>query len=424
MREAAVFSKCAWRLIPFLGLLYVANFLDRVNVGFAALTMNSDIGLSAEAYGLGAGMFFIGYFFFEVPSNLAMEKFGARLWLFRIMLTWGLVSMATAFVHGPVSFFVARFLLGACEAGFFPGVILYLTYWFPAATRGQFNALFLSAIMVANIVGSPLSGLILHVTGGLAGLKNWQWLFLIEGLPSCILAFATLAYLPSKPANARWLSAEEKDVVAVALTRDDIPHGKLKDCLGDLRIWVLALADFGIVLGVYGIGLWLPQMVKALGFDDLQTGFIVAVPYLATMIAMIVWARISDRRGERIRHVMLPSLLAAASLIGAALLGSSLWTVFALTLATMGIYAALAVFWALPQSFLGGTAAAAAIALVNSVANLGGFLRPTIVGYLKAATGGYAAAMGALAAGLIMTVVVIAAVSRSISAPKPVTVLS
>lgn len=424
MSESAVFSKCAWRLIPFLGLLYVANFLDRVNVGFAALTMNADIGLTAETYGIGAGMFFIGYFFFEVPSNLAMEKFGARLWMFRIMLTWGLVSMATAFVKGPVGFFVARFLLGACEAGFFPGVILYLTYWFPAATRGQFNALFLSAIMVANIIGAPVSGYILHATDGIAGLRNWQWLFLIEGLPSIVLGFVTLLYLPSKPADAAWLSEAEKETIHTALARDDIPHGKLRDCFADLRIWVLAVADFGIVLAIYGLGLWLPQMVKAQGFDDLQTGFVVAVPYLATMIGMIAWARVSDRRGERIRCVILPSLLAAASLTAAALLGGSLWTVLALTLATMGIYAAIAVFWALPQSFLGGTAAAAAIALVNSVANLGGFLGPTIVGYLKDATGGYAAAMGALAAGLLMTVVVIAAVSRSISSTKPAAVLS
>jgi ACS family tartrate transporter-like MFS transporter len=423
MSEAAVFSKCAWRLIPFMGLLYVANFLDRVNVGFAALTMNADIGLNAEAYGLGAGMFFIGYFFFEVPSNVAMEKFGARLWIFRIMLTWGVVSMATAFVTGPVSFFILRFLLGACEAGFFPGMILYLTYWFPASSRGQFNALFLSAIMVANIIGAPVSGAILHWTGGLGGLKSWQWLFLLEGLPSCILAFVTLLYLPSKPTDAKWLSVEEKGIVATALSRDDLPHRDLRAGLLDLRIWMLALADFGIILTVYGIGLWLPQMVKALGFDDLQTGFVVAVPYVATMIAMIVWARVSDARGERIRHIVQPALIAAASLLIAAFLGASVWTVVALTVATMGVYAALVVLWTLPQSFLGGTAAAGAIALVNCVANLGGFLGPTVVGYLKQATGSYATAMGFLSMGLVMTAIVIMGISRSIPAPKPAAVV-
>lgn len=423
MSEAAVFSKCAWRLIPFMGLLYVANFLDRVNVGFAALAMNADIGLNAEAYGLGAGMFFIGYFFFEVPSNVAMEKFGARFWIFRIMLSWGVVSMATAFATGPVSFFVLRFLLGACEAGFFPGMILYLTYWFPAATRAQFNALFLSAIVVANIFGAPLSGYVLHAAGGWGIFKNWQWLFLIEGLPSCILAFAALFYLPSKPDNAKWLSAEEKRIVTAAVARDDLPHHDLRTGLRDIRVWLLALADFGIIIALYGIGLWLPQIVKSLGFDDLQTGFVVAVPYVATMIAMIAWARISDARGERIRHIVQPALLAAVSLAAAAMLGASLWSVLALTLATIGIYAALVVFWTLPQSFLGGPAAAGAIALVNSVANLGGFLGPTIVGYLKAATGTYTAAMGIFAAGLIMTIVVLWTVSRSIPALKPAVML-
>lgn len=423
MSEAAVFSKCAWRLIPFMGLLYVANFLDRVNVGFAALAMNADIGLNAEAYGLGAGMFFIGYFFFEVPSNVAMEKFGARLWIFRIMLSWGVVSMATAFATGPVSFFVLRFLLGACEAGFFPGMILYLTYWFPAATRAQFNALFLSAIVVANIFGAPLSGYVLHAAGGWGIFKNWQWLFLIEGLPSCILAFAALFYLPSKPENAKWLSAEEKRIVTAAVARDDLPHHDLRTGLSDIRVWLLALADFGIIIALYGIGLWLPQIVKSLGFDDLQTGFVVAVPYVATMIAMIGWARISDARGERIRHIVQPALLAAVNLAAAAMLGASLWSVLALTLATIGIYAALVVFWTLPQSFLGGTAAAGAIALVNSVANLGGFLGPTIVGYLKAATGTYTAAMGIFAGGLIMTIVVLWTVSRSIPALKPAVML-
>jgi ACS family tartrate transporter-like MFS transporter len=302
-------------------------------------------------------------------------------------------------------------------------MILYLTYWFPASSRGRFNALFLSAIMVANIIGAPISGAILHWTGGLGGLKSWQWLFLLEGLPSCILAFVTLLYLPSKPTDAKWLSVEEKGIVATALSRDDLPHRDLRAGLLDLRIWMLALADFGIILTVYGIGLWLPQMVKALGFSDLQTGFVVAVPYAATMIAMIVWARVSDARGERIRHIVQPALIAAASLLMAAFLGASVWTVVALTVATMGVYAALVVLWTLPQSFLGGTAAAGAIALVNCVANLGGFLGPTIVGYLKAATGTYTAAMGFFAGGLIMTVVVIMALSRSIPASKPVVVV-
>ena len=406
-----------------MGLLYVANFLDRVNVGFAALTMNADIGLDARAYGLGAGMFFIGYFFFEVPSNVALEKFGARFWIFRIMLTWGVVSMATAFATGPISFFVLRFLLGACEAGFFPGMILYLTYWFPAATRGRFNAMFLSAIMVANIVGAPVSGFILQSAGGIAGLKSWQWLFLLEGLPSCILAFVTLVYLPSRPADAKWLSAGEKNIVAAAIVRDDLPHHSLREGLSDPRIWLLSLADFGIILTVYGVGLWLPQIVKELGFSNATTGLIVAAVNVATMVAMIAWARTSDARGERIRHIIWPALVAAAALTVSAVMGAGVGTVFALTVATIGVYAALVVLWTLPQSFFGGTAAAGAIALVNSIANLGGFFGPTIVGFLKQETGSYGYAMGFLAIGLGVTVAAIVTLSRSISAAKPAAVV-
>jgi ACS family tartrate transporter-like MFS transporter len=417
--EAAVFSRCAWRLIPFMGLLYVCNFLDRVNVGFAALTMNRDIGLSAQAYGLGAGMFFIGYFFCEVPSNLIMEKVGARLWMFRIMFTWGLVSMATAFARGPVSFYVLRFLLGVCEAGFFPGMILYLTYWFPAASRGQFSALFLSAILVANIIGSPISGYILTVAGGVAGLKSWQWLFLLEAIPSLIFGMVTLFYLPDRPAKARWLSDAEKTLIHDALARDEIVPGTLRDGLSNYRIWLLCLADVGLITATYGLALWLPQIVKAMGFDNLQTGFLVAIPYAVAIVAMIWWARTSDANGERLWHVALPALLASAGLVAAAMVGTGIWAMLALTVATLGIYAAVAVMWTLPQSILGGTAATAAIALVNSVGNLGGFAGPAIAGYLKDATGGYSAAMLVFAAGLAMSAAVTIAMSRFIPDTKP-----
>jgi ACS family tartrate transporter-like MFS transporter len=422
--EAKLFSRCAWRLIPFMGLLYVANFLDRVNVGFAALTMNKDIGLSAQAYGLGAGMFFIGYFFCEVPSNLIMEKVGARLWMFRIMVTWGLVSMATAFARGPVSFYVLRFLLGVCEAGFFPGMILYLTYWFPAASRGQFSALFLSAILVANIVGSPISGFILSAAGGVAGLKSWQWLFVLEAVPSLILGVVTLFYLPDRPAKARWLSGEEKKLIHEALARDELPAHSLRDGLSDYRIWLLCVADVGIITATYGLALWLPQIVKAMGFDDLQTGFVVAVPYAFAIVGMVVWARISDANGERFWHVALPALLAAAGLVAAVMTGSGAWSLLALGVATVGIYAAVAVMWTLPQSVLGGTGAAVSIALVNSVGNLGGFAGPAIAGYLKAATGSYSPAMLVFAAGLAMTAAVTIAMWRFIPAAKAAIVAS
>jgi ACS family tartrate transporter-like MFS transporter len=326
-------------------------------------------------------------------------------------------------VQGAAGFFIVRFLLGACEAGFFPGVILYLTYWFPAASRGRFNGLFLSAIMISNIIGSPVSGWILHSLGGVGGFKGWQWLFFIEALPSFVLAFVTLAVLPSKPSDASWLSAAEKQTIATALGQDDIQHASLHEGLRDPRIWLLSLADFGIVLGVYGIGLWLPQIVAALGFGTLQTGFIVAVPYLVTIVAMIGWARISDRRGERVWHIIQPALLAAASLLAASLLGASIWTVVVLTVATAAIYAALAVLWTLPPAFRGGTAAAGAIALVNAIANLGGFLGPIIVGYLKQSTGGYSAPMAVLALGLLMTALIIFMMARALPVPKPMAVL-
>lgn len=411
-QENAVFAKCARRLIPFMGLLYVANFLDRANVSFAALSMNRDIGLSAHAYGVGAGVFFIGYFLFEVPSNVILEKVGARLWMCRIMLSWGVVSMATAFSRDAYSFAALRFLLGLSEAGFFPGMILYLTYWFPAATRGQFNALFLAAIVVANIVGGPVSGYILGATAGLGGLHGWQWLFVLEGVPSCLLAVAVLCFLPDRPVSARWLSDKEKKVIVAALARDVIPQGRLSDCFADPRVWVLSLADLGIVSALYGTGLWLPQMIKALGFSDLQTGIVVALPYTATMVAMVWWAHRSDRSGERIGHIVAPALLAAAGLGATALLGASPWSVVSLSLACMGIYSALTVFWTLPQSFLGGTAGAAAIALVNALGNLGGFFGPTLVGYLKDATGTYSLAMAALAVGLVATAIIITAIGR------------
>jgi ACS family tartrate transporter-like MFS transporter len=420
--EARILAKAAWRLIPFMGLLYVVNFLDRVNVGFAALTMNRDIGLDAQAYGWGAGMFFIGYFFFEVPSNVIQERVGARFWVFRIMLTWGVISMATALARGPLSFYALRFLLGAAEAGFFPGMMLYLTYWFPPATRAQFNSLFLASILVANIFGSPISGFILGL-GGARGLHGWQWLFILEGLPSCILAFAVLAWLPDNPSRADWLSDGEKKILAAAHARDEVASAGLRVGLLDPRVWILAAADFGIILALYGVGLWLPQIVKAMGFSNLETGFVVAMPYIAAMLAMIAWARSSDRRRERTLHIAIPALLAAASLIASALLGANLWAVITLTLATMGIYAALVVFWALPTSFLGGTAAAGGIALINAIANLGGFLGPYLMGWLKEKTGGYETGMAVLAVGLISAVLIVLALSRRIAALRPVVVL-
>jgi ACS family tartrate transporter-like MFS transporter len=417
--ENKVFAKAAWRIIPFMMLLYVANFLDRVNVGFAALTMNKDLAIDSEAFGIVGGIFFVGYFLFEVPSNVILEKVGARFWIFRIMLTWGIVSMATAFVRGPESLGVLRFLLGVAEAGFFPGVIFYLGMWFPAAMRARYVGLFLCAIALANIVGAPVSGLILGVDG-VWGLRGWQWLFLLEGLPSFFLAFAVLVWLPNGPGDARWLNDDERAVIDARLKAEPAhAHHALWPMLRDPRVWALAIPDFGIVLSTYGVGLWLPQIVKGLGFSNLGVGGVVALVYVASSIATILWCLSSDRAGERIYHVAVASVIGAGGLIAAAFTQGSIVCVFALAIGMSGTLAAISVFWSLPSSFLGQTAAAGGIALINSLANLAGFAGPYLMGWLKTATGGYAAGLGVLGGGLLMTAVTILLVGRTLGLRAP-----
>jgi len=410
-----VFARAAWRLIPFMALLYIVSFLDRVNVGFAALTMNRDLGFSPEVYGFGAGIFFFGYFLFEVPSNIILEKVGARLWICRIMVTWGLVSMATAFVHGALNFYVLRFVLGLAEAGFFPGMVLYLTYWFPSATRARFISMFLAAVPLASVVGAPVSGFILGVEGRL-GLHGWQWLFLLEGLPSVLLGLAVLVWMPDRPSAAAWLNDGEKRAVAAALA-GEAPgtHTDLLPMLRDPRVWLLTVPDFGIVLGLYGLNLWLPQMVKEMGFSNLETGFVVAAPYLVSSVVMVLWGQSSDARNERIWHTAAAALVGAAGLAGAALLHAPLAVLVALTVAACGIYAALSVFWTLPTSYLGGTAAAGGIALINSISNTGGFFGPYLMGWLKGHTGGYSAGLGVLAGAQVIAAVLVVALGRALA---------
>jgi len=413
--ESKVFAKATWRLIPFMVLLYVVAYLDRVNVGSAALTMNKDLGLSPEIFGMGAGIFFWGYFLFEVPSNIILEKVGARLWICRIMLTWGVVSMANAFATGPVSFYAVRFLLGLAEAGFFPGMVLYLTYWFPSVHRARLIALFLAAVPLANVVGAPLSGFILQMDG-YRHLHGWQWLFLLEGAPSILLGLAILWIMPNGPQDAKWLDDGERGEIASALAAEPHPaHTKLLPMFLDPRVWLLAIPDFGIVLGLYGVNLWLPQIVREMGYSILQTSFIGALPYLAAVFAMVLWGLSSDKRHERIWHVATASLLGAAGLVAAALLHGHVAVLLSLTVAVCGTYAALAVFWTLPPSFLGGTAAAGGIALINSISNLGGFFGPAIMGWLKQHTGSFAAGMGALALGMIVAAVMVVMVGRTIT---------
>ncbi len=402
-----ILARAAWRLIPFMALMYVASFLDRVNVSFAALQMNQELGFSPQVYGFASGIFFWGYFFFEVPSNLMLQKVGARLWMCRICVTWGILSMLQAFVKDPVSFSILRFLLGAAEAGLYPGMILYMTYWFPQSTRARFIALFLGGVPLSNVIGAPLSGWLLGISG--YGLSGWQWMLILEGIPSLLCGIATLWVLPDGPAKAKWLNAEEKEIVAARLTADRIDDSKngalhgFREMLLDKRIWLLIIPDFSIVIALYGLNLWQPQMIKAMGYTNLQTGFIVALPYLLAIGAMVTLGISSDRSGERPGHVAFSAFAGAAGMLGAVWLASHGLIILSLCVACSGIYAALAVFWTLPSSMLRGTAAAGGLALLNSFSNLGGFFGPYLMGWAKEQTGNYTLGMSLLAGMLVLS---------------------
>ena len=396
-----VFAKCARRLIPFMVLLQVVYVLDRVNVGFAALTMNRDLGFSPTVFGFGAGVFFIGYFLFAVPANLILRRVGARRWMFFIMAAWGAMSAAGAFVQGPMSFYVLRFLLGVAEAGFIPGMVLYLTYWFPQSYRARFTAIFIAASPLSSIIGGPLSGLVLGLDGN-GGFYGWQWLFLLEGLPACVLAFVTLQFLPDDPKDAAWLTSDERRTIVQGLAVEDTAeHHDFWLALHDPRLFAFGLVLLGIYMALFAYVLWLPQIVKAMGFSNRATGFVTALPYVVSMIGMILWGRSSDARDERVWHVVLATLLAAAGFIAASLAQSYILVLVALTVAASAGFAALGPFYSLLSSFLRGTAAAGGIALVNAIGTgVGGFAGPIVVGILKEETGGYASGMAALAIGL------------------------
>ena len=400
--ETAVLRKVAWRLVPFMGLLYFTAYLDRVNVGFAALTMNQDVGLSAAAYGLGAGIFFIGYFLFEVPSNLILEKVGARRWIARIMVTWGLLSAAMAFVDRPMMFYIVRFLLGVAEAGFFPGMILYLTYWFPWAQRGRIVAMFMLAIPLSSVLGAPVSTALLGTS--VFGLKGWQTMFLLEGLPAVILGVVVFFRMTDRPSVASWLSADEKATLQRALDRAVAVPGKghlegLGAALSNLQVWRFALVYFGVIMGNYGLGFWLPQIVKGLGgLTNVQTGWLTALPYLLGAGATVFWGRHADATQERVWHFVLPAGLASLSFLTAALVPDPVVQFAALCAGTVGVTCAAPMFWAFPTRFLRASAAAGGIALINSVGNLAGYAGPSIMGFMKEATGAYGAGLLALAA--------------------------
>jgi MFS transporter, ACS family, tartrate transporter len=386
--DQVIAEKTTWRLAPLLMVCYFVAFLDRVNVSIAALSMNADLHFDSAIFGFGAGIFFVGYFIFEVPSNLVLEKLGARVWIARIMFSWGLVSAAMALVWNEPSFYAARFLLGAAEAGFFPGVLLYLTYWFTAEHRARMIGLFMAAVPISGVIGSPLSGWLLGLEGTL-GMHGWQWLFILEGLPSMLLSVVVWFCLTDRPSQAGWLTEAERERLETIIERerahrDSVRKYGLGEALMNGRVLALSGLYLGLVTGLYGVTFWLPQIVKGFGgLSNLEVGFIAALPTLAAAIVMVAWTRHSDRTRERPWHVALPAFVGCLGLTASAYVSNPVLSTIALGVALIGIYAAIATSWTLPSAFLSGTAAAGGLALINSIGNLGGFVGPYFMGWIK-----------------------------------------
>jgi len=410
--------KVRWRLIPFLFLLYIVAYLDRVNVGFAAIDMNRDLGFSAAVYGMGSGVFFLSYTLLEVPSNLMLTRFGPRLWIARIMFTWGVFSTAMIFVNGAVAFYVLRFLLGAAEAGFFPGIIFYLTHWFPARERARAVGLFMTATAMAGVIGAPISSALLQFDG-VFGLKGWQWLFLIEGLPAILLVPVVLMTMTERPADATWLTTDERDwlsrEMAVEQAQTAHAHVTLRGALLSARLWVVSVPYLCIVIAFYGVSFWLPQIVQAnSGLGSATVVLLSAIPYVAATIGLVVVGASSDRYAERRWHVAVPCLIGAAGFVLTVIAPQTLAVALAaLSMAAFGIWGTLGPFWTLPTAFLRGTAAAGGIALVNSVGNVGGFIGPILVGWIRESTGQFAPGLLTLAGILVLGAVVVVTMPRS-----------
>ena len=392
------------RIVPLLAVAYFFNYIDRTNVGFAALTMNRDLGLTNAEFGSAAGAFFLGYCLLEVPSNLALYRFGARRWLARIMISWGLLSAATAFVTGPNSYFWLRTLAGAAEAGFFPGVLFYLTSWFPRENRVRVLAWFTVAIPLSSVVGGPVSVALLAMEG-ILGLHGWQWLFLIEGLPACIMGVITLYVLRDTPAEADWLSAEERTALLDTLEREQVakPRKDILAALGDLRVWLMTGILFTYWLGINGIGLWLPLILKGKGLDDVSVGFLSAVPYLVASVAMIFWARHMDRTGQHMLNLMATCLLAAVGFVISVVFPALVPSMIGITLAVIGLSSTRPAFYSLPARYLTGASAAAGMAFINSVGSLSGYVAPWMMGVVKDATGSFDLGLVALALMLVVS---------------------
>jgi len=402
----AALSKARRKLIPFLFVLYLVAYIDRINLGFASLQMNRELGLSEAVFGMGAGLFFLGYSIFEVPSNLILARVGARLWIARIMISWGIAAMAMIAVRGAASFFALRFILGLAEAGFFPGVILYLTFWFPAREQARAVALFMTATALAGVIAGPVSGALLELHG-LAGLSGWQWLFILEGLPAVILGVLVLRILPDGPNEAVWLEVDERIALYSRLERE---HGRstqkrshsLADAISNSTVWILSLVYFAIVFGLYGVTFWLPQIIQTFGTrSDFEIGVLSAIPFFGAAVAMVLVGRASDLSGERRWHLAVSAAVGAAGLLLAATTRAPVLSLGALSLAAVGIWGTFGPFWAMPPEFLSGTAAAGAIALINSIGNLGGFAGPYVVGLVKQTTHSFAGGMLLMAASLV-----------------------
>jgi D-galactonate transporter len=429
--EQRTIAKVSARLVPFLIVCYFAAYMDRVNVGFGAVTMTRDLGLSASAFGFGAGIFFLAYFLFEVPSNLFLERVGARKWIARIMFTWGVISGATAFIEGENSFYFVRVLLGIAEAGFFPGIIFYLTLWFPAVYRARIIGSFMAAIPLSTVIGAPLSGLLLGLDG-VMGMKGWQWLFLLEALPSLVLSVVVFFYLTDRPADATWLEPDERAWLVARLQqehtlRETARRYSVTEALMNPKVLALSVVYFGAVATNYGLSFFLPQIVKGFGVSNLQAGLVTALPYVVGAIGIVWWGRHSDRTLERRLHLAFALFIASAGIAASTALSDPTMKMAALSIAGFGIFSCLPVFWTYPTAFLCGPAAAGGIALINSIGNLAGFAGPYAVGRIKDLTGSYTGGLLSLsAAGLVAAIVVLAlrhedpAHSRTVAIVNPI----
>ena len=403
--QATALNKAAWRLVPLLTIGYLFSYLDRNSIGFAALTMNQDLGLTNTQFGTAAALFFLSYTLCEVPSNMALYRFGARRWIARIMITWGLVSAATALVQGPNSLYAMRFLLGIAEAGFFPGVAFYLACWFPREYRTRILAWFLAAIPISSLIGAPICGLRLQMDG-ILGLDGWKWMFIIVSLPACVIGFFVLKLLPERPENAKWLTPEEAAAITAMHEAEtfDSPKSSLCGALSDPRVVLLAIVQFGFTLASYGIGIWLPLIIQEYLPNSVAIGFLVAVPYVFATIAMLVWAWHVDRTGRKIGNMTICLILAFAGLASYTFSGSLFLSLLALTIALIGVTAARGIFWSIPPRLLTGAGAAAGIAFINTIGTTGGLVGPYMMGVLRDATGGFTYGIMAMAGVMLVTI--------------------